>query len=79
MSIINTLKRTKGLALADILTAMGEQLAEIEVPAQTRVVWLEGMAEIEYRLSGGGSEKVQTGGLVGVVRNGVGVMGKAKS
>ncbi|EME42793.1 hypothetical protein DOTSEDRAFT_80413 [Dothistroma septosporum NZE10] len=79
LSTINTLKKTKGLALADILTAMGEQLTEIEVPAQTRVTWLEGLADIEYRLSGGGSESVQTGGLVGVIRNGVGLMEKGKA
>ncbi|KAK0265147.1 hypothetical protein B0A54_12524 [Friedmanniomyces endolithicus] len=77
LNTINTLKRTKGLALADILTALGEQLAELEVPTQTRVAWLEGLAEIEYRLSGGGSETLQTGGLVGVVRNGVGMMERA--
>ncbi|KAK0328840.1 Subunit of heteropentameric Replication factor C (RF-C) [Friedmanniomyces endolithicus] len=77
LNTINTLKRTKGLALADILTALGEQLAELEVPTQTRVAWLEGLAEIEYRLSGGGSEIIQTGGLVGVVRNGVGMMERA--
>lgn len=79
LNTVNTLKRSKGLALADILTALGEQLAEVDVPAQTRVAWLEGLAEIEYRLSGGGSENVQTGGLVGVVRNGVGMMEKARS
>lgn len=79
LSTINTLKKQRGLALADILTAMGEQLTEIDVPAQTRVAWLEGLADIEYRLSGGGSESVQTGGLVGVVRNGVGMMEKAKA
>lgn len=79
LSTINTLKRTKGLALADILTALGEQLAEVDVPTQTRVAWLEGLADIEYRLSGGGSETLQTGGLVGVVRNGVGMMSKAKA
>lgn len=79
LNTINTLKRTKGLALADILTAMGEQLAEVEVPAQTRVRWLEGLAEIEFRLSGGGSEHVQTGGLVGVVREGVSIMEKGKA
>lgn len=76
-STINTLKRTKGLALADILTALGEHLAEVDAPAQTRVAWIQGLADIEYRLSGGGSESLQTGGLVGVVRNGVGLMGKA--
>lgn len=78
LNTIQTLKKAKGLALADILTAMGEQLAKIDVPTQTRVLWLEGLAEIEYRLSGGGSENVQTGGLVGVVRNGVSIMEKAK-
>jgi replication factor C subunit 3/5 len=77
LSTINTLKRAKGLALADILTAMAEQLAEVEAPTQTRVAWLEGLADIEYRLSGGGSEQVQTGGLVGVVRQGVELMSKA--
>ena len=77
LSTINTLKRTKGLALADILTAMADQLAEVDAPTQTRVAWLEGLADIEYRLSGGGSEQVQTGGLVGVVRQGVGLMSKA--
>nr|POE65166.1 replication factor c subunit 3 [Quercus suber] len=77
LSTLSTLKKTKGLALADILTALGDQLSGLDVPPQTRVAWLEGLAEIEYRLSGGGSETVQTGGLVGVVRNGVGMMQKA--
>lgn len=60
--------------MADILTALGDELAKLEVPPQTRVTWLEGLAEIEYRLSGGGGEVVQTGGLVGVIRNGVELM-----
>lgn len=74
LNTINTLKANKGLALADILTALGEELAKLEVPPQTRVTWLEGLAEVEYRLSGGGGEVVQTGGVVGVVRNGVELM-----
>ncbi|KAL2846659.1 P-loop containing nucleoside triphosphate hydrolase protein [Aspergillus pseudoustus] len=75
LNTLNTLKINKGLALADILAALGEQLQQIEVPAQTRITWLEGLAEIEWRLSAGGSETVQTGGLVGVVRNGCELMG----
>ncbi|KAL9621457.1 MAG: hypothetical protein Q9160_004100 [Pyrenula sp. 1 TL-2023] len=75
LSAINTLKASKGLALADILTCLAEELMELDVSAQTRVTWLEGLAEIEHRLSGGGSEKVQTGGMVGVVRKGVELMG----
>lgn len=47
------------------------------MPGQTRVKWLEGLAEVEWRISGGGvgGEVVQTGGLVGVVRGGVELMG----
>lgn len=75
LSSINTIKQTKGLALADILTALSDELLKLDVPPQTRVQWMEGLAEIEYRLSGGGSESIQTGGLVGVVRNGVELVG----
>jgi len=74
LNTVNMLKSNKGLALADILTALGEELAKLVVPPQTRVAWMTGLAEIEYRLSGGGSEVVQTGGMVGVVRQGVDLM-----
>ncbi|KAL2004593.1 hypothetical protein VTN00DRAFT_3329 [Thermoascus crustaceus] len=76
LTTLNTLKQNKGLALADILSALGEELQKLEVPAQTRITWLEGLAEIEWRLSGGGAEAVQTGGLVGVIRNGCELMGE---
>ena len=74
LNTLNVLKANKGLALADILTALGEELVKLEVPPQTRVAWLQGLAEVEFRLSGGGGEAVQTGGLVGVVRGGVDLM-----
>ncbi|KAF2425775.1 replication factor C [Tothia fuscella] len=70
LQTINQLKAAKGLALADILTSLSEELGALDVPAQTRVMWLEGLSEVEYRLSGGGSETIQTGGVVGVVRGG---------
>lgn len=75
LNTLNTIKMNKGLALADILSALAEQLQQLEVPAQTRVTWLQGLAEIEWRLSGGGSETMQTGGMVGVIRNGCELMG----
>jgi replication factor C subunit 3/5 len=74
LNTVNALKANKGLALADVITALGEELSQLEVPPQTRITWLEGLAEIEYRLSGGGSETLQTGGLVGVVKNGMVLM-----
>lgn len=70
LNTIKTLKSTKGLALADILTSISTELQRIEVPAATRIVWMEGLADIEWRLAAGGGEMVQTGGLVGVVRGG---------
>lgn len=75
LTTINALKSSRGLALADILTALAEELQTLEVSTATRVTWLEGLAEIEYRLSGGGSEGVQTGGMVGVVRSGCELVG----
>src|ERR1700760_3220320 len=75
---IMQLKASKGLALADILTAVADELRNLDVPLATRVTWLEGLSEIEYRLSGGGSELMQTGALVGVVRNGAEMIGTRK-
>lgn len=73
---INNIKTLKGLALADILTALSEELVQHHVKEPTMVTWLSGLADIEYRLSGGGSENIQTGAMVGVVRNGVELLGK---
>jgi replication factor C subunit 3/5 len=75
---INNIKSLKGLALADILTALSEELVKLNVSNQTIVTWLSGLADIEYRLSGGGSEAIQTGATVGVVRTGVELQGRIK-
>lgn len=74
LNTVNAMKSSRGLALADILTNLADQLQELDVSAATRVTWLEGLAEIEFRLSGGGSESVQTGGMVGVLRTGADLM-----
>lgn len=75
LSLINTLKANKGLALADIIASIADELTKLETPAQTMITWMDGLAEVEYRLSGGGNEVVQTGAVVGVVRQGVELMG----
>ena len=75
LNTINSMKTSRGLALADILTSLAEELQQLEVSAATRCMWMEGLAEIEYRLAGGGSESIQTGGMVGVVRDGCEFMG----
>lgn len=70
LSTINTLKVANGLALADIITALSENLVTMRVKPEAMIRWLDGLAEIEYRVAGGGSEVIQTGALVGVVREG---------
>jgi replication factor C subunit 3/5 len=72
---MNALKASQGLALADIITAISEELVKLDVPAPVMISWMDGLAEVEYRLSGGGGEVVQTGAVVGVVRGGAELMG----
>ncbi|KAF3765702.1 P-loop containing nucleoside triphosphate hydrolase protein [Cryphonectria parasitica EP155] len=75
LTTINTLKVARGLALADIITALSEEVAQLNVKPEVMITWLDGLANIEHRVAGGGSESVQTGAVVGVMRNGVELMG----
>ncbi|KAF4126339.1 replication factor C subunit 3/5 [Geosmithia morbida] len=76
LTTINALKVSRGLALADIITALAEELSRLEVKPEVMISWLDGLAEVEHRVAGGGSEVVQTGAVVGVVRRGVELMGQ---
>ncbi|KZL79162.1 replication factor c subunit 3 [Colletotrichum incanum] len=76
LTTINTLKVARGLALADIITALADQLATLEVKPEIMIKWLDGLADIEHRVAGGGSEAVQTGAVVGVIRSGAELMSK---
>ncbi|KAI3528781.1 replication factor C [Colletotrichum lupini] len=76
LTTINTLKVSRGLALADIITALAEQLTTLEVKPEIMIKWLDGLADIEHRVAGGGSETVQTGAVVGVIRSGAELMSK---
>lgn len=71
LSTINTLKVSQGLALADIVTALAEELMKLEVKPQTMIAWLDALADIEHRVASGASEAIQTGAVVGAIRTGV--------
>lgn len=75
LSTVNTLKAARGLALADIITALAEEVAKLQVKPEVMITWLDALSQIEHRMSGGGSEAVQTGAVVGAIRNGVELMG----
>lgn len=69
--LVNKIKQEKGLALADMLSMIAKLMVDVEIPELARGKILAGLAEIEYRLSNGGSEKIQTTGMIGVVRTAV--------
>ncbi|KAG5976174.1 hypothetical protein E4U58_005797 [Claviceps cyperi] len=77
LGTMNALKVTRGLALADMITALAEALVKLEVAPEVMISWLSGLADIEHRVAGGGSEMVQTGAVVGVVRGGVELMSRS--
>jgi replication factor C subunit 3/5 len=76
LNTINSLKTSQGLALADIITSLSEEVAKLEVKPEVMIAWLDGLADIEHRVAGGAGEAIQTGALVGIVRNGVELMNK---
>ncbi|KAJ0125208.1 replication factor C [Diaporthe amygdali] len=75
LTTVNTLKAARGLALADIITALAEEVTKLQVKPEVMITWLDALSQIEHRMAGGGSEAVQTGAVVGAIRNGVELMG----
>eukprot|EP01087_Luapelamoeba_hula_P015889 TRINITY_DN4813_c0_g1_i3.p1 TRINITY_DN4813_c0_g1~~TRINITY_DN4813_c0_g1_i3.p1 ORF type:complete len:260 (-),score=27.57 TRINITY_DN4813_c0_g1_i3:49-828(-) len=63
---VQTMKSIKGLALADILGVLNVIVQKIDLSPETRIFLLDHMAQMEYRLALGGTEKAQLGALVGV-------------
>ncbi|KAK0613588.1 P-loop containing nucleoside triphosphate hydrolase protein [Immersiella caudata] len=75
LTTINTLKTQQGLALADIVTALSEELVKLEVKPEVMITWLDALADIEHRVASGANEQIQTGAVVGAIRSGVELMG----
>ncbi|KAK7947732.1 uncharacterized protein PG986_008618 [Apiospora aurea] len=65
-TLLNTSDVTSCLSTINTL----KTLSTLEVKPEAMIRWLDGLAEIEYRVSGGGSEAIQTGAVVGVIREG---------
>lgn len=63
---LEVLKKEKGIALQDILTEVHKYVHKIDFPTNTKIMILDKMADIEYRLAAGASEKIQTTALVSI-------------
>jgi len=66
---IHDLKTVRGIALADIMSEVHLYLEKIDFPPSVRIYLLKEMAELEYRLAIGTSEKLQLAALVGIFYN----------
>jgi len=62
---LQELLRARGYALDDFLELMHKRLVEIEFPTAQRVQLTCALADIDWRLKQGGSERVQLAGIVG--------------
>lgn len=61
-------KRTKGLALVDLILGFVEVLGDYEMKTEARVALLSGLADVEYGVLKGGTDKIQTSAVIGVVK-----------
>jgi replication factor C subunit 3/5 len=66
----------KGLALQDMLTRIHPFVHKFKFSSKIKAELLAKMANIEYNLSAGGSEKLQTGALVGAFQTAAACDGK---
>ncbi|KAF9163985.1 hypothetical protein DFQ27_004233 [Actinomortierella ambigua] len=64
-SNISKLKTETGMALQDILTEVYNYIELVEMPSAARVYILDKLAEVEYKLSTGSSERIQLTSLIG--------------
>ncbi|EJD07533.1 P-loop containing nucleoside triphosphate hydrolase protein [Fomitiporia mediterranea MF3/22] len=76
--MISALKIERGLALQDLITGAYDYIETIEFGSQARVYLLDQLASTEYRLSTGGSEKIQLTALLGAFKNAVELSKKDK-
>lgn len=65
---IRALKTAKGMALEDVIRALLRFIRPSDLPEQAKSLLYERLADVEYRLSVGGSEKLNTMAVVGVCR-----------
>lgn len=66
---LNKYKTIKGLALIDLITGFIEILNNYKLKPKTRLEILKGLSDIEYGISKGGNDKIQTSAIIGVIKD----------
>ncbi|CAG8446236.1 1760_t:CDS:10 [Ambispora leptoticha] len=68
-SMMMKIKTEKGIALQDIIMDIYKYLESYQLPADVRIYLLDNLANIDYRLAKGGTEKFQVSALLGTFKN----------
>eukprot|EP00698_Gefionella_okellyi_P000063 TRINITY_DN10045_c0_g1_i1.p1 TRINITY_DN10045_c0_g1~~TRINITY_DN10045_c0_g1_i1.p1 ORF type:complete len:259 (-),score=42.96 TRINITY_DN10045_c0_g1_i1:35-811(-) len=69
---VNEVRLARGLALQDVVTEVHKYVLRMEFPNDMRIYLLDNLAQLEYRLASGASDKLQLGALLSIfqiVRN----------
>lgn len=61
-------KTVNGLALVDLITGFIEILNKYELKPENRVYYLKGLSDIEYGISKGGNDRIQSSAIIGVIK-----------
>jgi len=75
---IQNLKTANGLALSDIITEVHKFMERIDFPPKVRIYLLKELADLEYRLGLGTSEKLQLGSMVSIFYTGRNMVAQAE-
>ncbi|KAI5964128.1 RFC3 [Candida pseudojiufengensis] len=65
---LNKYKVTKGLALIDLIQGFIEILNGLELKSQNRIDYLKGLSDVEYGISKGGNDKIQSSAIIAVIK-----------
>lgn len=63
------IRRIEGLALVDLITSFVEILDKYTLKPQTRRLLYQGLADIEYAISKGGNDSIQSTAVIGCIKN----------
>lgn len=65
---INKFKLEKGLALIDIISGFIDILNKYQLKPKTRILILKGLSDIEYGISRGGNDKIQSSAIIATIK-----------
>ncbi|CAG99632.1 Rfc3 [Kluyveromyces lactis] len=65
---VNKIRITKGLALIDMIEGIAGLLEQYELKPQTRIELLSRLSDIEYSISRGGTDSIQTSATIGTIK-----------